>query len=604
MPELYEIRNGYVSDIWEQTEGDLFRSSKDKHSKASSSLLQKMSKAKFVFGGRVSKNSSVPAPRFKTLKEAAKFLFKIEPYEGDQFLIRNVPIYKTHGDTRGNKHVSDHKFLDRMVRNFYATLEATKNLFGESSYGWLPKFHMGHTPNNPDLPERPNAGFWKELHRVEDFLFGDLVVDKHGMEALLSGNYPDRSAEVDIKRGRLLSVAALGFRTPHFALPQMRPDVLRKKYNEMIQKHSYSDGSIKHLITLGEELPMPKTTRKKTRNRASLDPQKVARFFMTLQFDDELNEKFEAAKTEAIQKHMDMHGGQAPNAGSLQNLIMQIIQQMMGQQMNQAPPASSGGTMFNASDALDFESSVHHSSEDQDLEEEGTEVAGGDDPTGLRKEKSSDDTDVDDFGNPTSVEDGEDSGDEDIVTTDGKVQKSELDLDTDDVVKNALNQVPTNIRKQIEPVLKGLQAPIKQMASVIKKQHHAINLLQEKNAKAERARKESIYRNRLSTMFTQGNAAVNSKERLEKHLKFALNLPDKEANEYLTNLEETPALTQLSSRRVIQHSSEALSDPSSMDSKEVIRHRYEKDIDRSIRDYVPLEIYAATEMLDSLDAEE
>ncbi|HOP33365.1 MAG TPA: hypothetical protein PKU94_08315 [Candidatus Hydrothermia bacterium] len=603
MPELYEIRNGYVADIWEQTEGDLFRSSRDKHSLASYSLLKRMKNSGFVFGGAPAasqgsgQQSPVPAPRFSSLKEAAKHLFSIEPYGEDQFLIRNVPIYKTHGDTRGNKHVSDRKFLDRMVKNFYATLEATKNLFGDSSYAWLPKFHIGHTPNNPDLPERPNAGFWKELFRVEDFLFGDLVVDKNGMESLLSGNYPDRSAEVDIKRGRLLSVAALGFRTPHFALPQMRPDVLRKKYKELIQKHAFSD-SIRHFITLGEELPMAKT-KTKSRQRETLSPSVVARFFMSLQCNEELNEKYEALKDELIQKHMEKNGGTAPNMADLQQIIMQVIQQMMSQQMNQAPPAGAGpgGMMFNSSDALDFESSVHHGASDQDLNEEGTDVAGEGDPAGLRKVKRSDDTDVDDMGYPTETEDDVE-GDNDIVTTDGKVKsRNDLELDTDEVVKNALKDIPGDFRKQIEPVIKKVTAPLKQLGQIINRQHHAIKSLQAQAEKSKFEKREAVYRSRLMSMFQAGNAAVNSKERLEKHLKFALKLEEKEANEYLANLEEIPPL---SGSKIVRHSREAIKNPASMSQEEIMRHRYETELDRETRKHVPFDVWKATELLDTL----
>lgn len=606
MPELYEIRNGYVADIWEQMEGDLFRSSRDKHSLASSSLLKRMRNSGFVFGGAPvasqgsGQQSPMPTPRFSSLKEAARHLFRIEPYGEDQFLIRNVPIYKTHGDTRGNKHVSDRKFLDRMVKNFYATLEATKNLFGDSSYGWLPKFHIGHTPNNPDLPERPNAGFWKELHRVEDFLFGDLVVDKSGMESLLSGNYPDRSAEVDIKRGRLLSVAALGFRTPHFALPQMRPDVLRKRYNELTQKHAFGD-SIKHFITLGEELPMAKM-KTKNRRRETLSPTVVARFFMSLQCDEDLNEKYEALKDEMIQKHMGENGGSAPNMQALQQIIMQVIQQMMQGQMNDAPPAGAGpgGMMFNSSDALDFESSVHHEVSDQDLNEEGTDVAGAGDPAGLRKGKREEDTDVDDTGYPTETEEGEE-GDDDIVTTDGKVKsRHDLELDTEDVVKNALKDIPGDFRKQIKPVIEKMTVPLKQLGQIINRQHHAIERLQAQAEKSKFEKREAVYRSRLMGMFQAGNAAVNSKDRLEKHLKFALKLEEKEANEYLANLEETASLT---SGKPVRHAREAIQNPNSMNQEDVMRHRYETELDRETRKHVPFDVWKVTEFLDSTGEE-
>lgn len=268
----------------------------------------------------------VPESRFKNLKEVGRHLFEIEKETGGTFCIRNVPIFKTHA-SQTRKYQADEAFLDRIVKNYHATKAATKDVFGSGQYSWLPKVHFGHTPSDPNIPEQKNAGFISGMFRVGNFLFADFSgLDKDSLNDLVSGKYPDRSPEVDVNRGRLLSVAFLGHRAPHFGMPQMRHDVMRKKYETLgIERHSFNTEDF-------SEVPMSKPVTA-----------------------DQLA-KFQTCVQDAIKKFKDETQFE-PESAQLEELIRNVIQETVQDKVNDSPAGQEG---YDASEYLDLESKAHH----------------------------------------------------------------------------------------------------------------------------------------------------------------------------------------------------------------------------------------------------
>lgn len=524
MPEIYHYKGGRLKDVWEDASSDLVKAV------CSQSWVEKNfgKDSSFVFGGD-SNGEVKTTSKFNKLREVTPHMFNISQSDDGTYTIHNVPIFKTHGGTRRNGHVSDRKFLDRMVKNYFLTKEATNNLFGEDHFAWLPKFHIGHTPNDSNLPEMDAVGYISNPYRVEDFLFSDLIgLSKESLDRFLSGRNPDRSAEVDIKRGRLLSVAALGFRTPHFGLPQMRSDVLKKKWDDFISKHDNANSSVKSFLFTREDLPMA-TKRTKKVSKVKFDPEISTRFFLALEQDDDLKAEFESQKDERIQKYMGMNGGQPPMGGDLMSIIQQVIQSMMSQKMN----TDCNNPMMNASDAIDFESSEHHES-DQGFEEEGTSVKGAT-SDGLEKGKGSAKTSVKKDGTPTTSEEGGDDDDETIDSEGKLVSKNIANIQRN--IHSAMKTVPKESKNGLEEVFEEVVSTMKAMAELVDRQHHSIKTLQEDNSKQIYARRREAILHRLTSMFEQGNPMVRNNSQIQEHMKFALSLSDEQSETYLKHME-------------------------------------------------------------------
>lgn len=519
---LYELDNGRVCDVYKKVKNSpgVFKSSKF-GTRASLSWLRKHN-LPLVFGGGES-DFSVPKSKFRTTRDIGPALFSLEEGPGGTFIVRNVPIYKTHGDTRKSGHVSDQKFLDRMVKNFYQVKAATGELFGNEGFAWLPKWHYGHTPSDGDLPEQSCAGFIDNLQRVDDFLIGDIVgLDKSAAEKLVRGEFPDRSAEVDIRRGRLLSVAALGFRSPHFGLPSMRPELLKDKWNDLIGKHSFSK-EISNVLLTREDLSM--------KTKEKIAPDAALKFLLALQTDEALSDKFEALKDQAIQKHFDMTGMQ-PQGPDLNQIILQLMQQMMTQKQN---TDSNSPYNMNVSDVLDLESGAHHANEDQGWQEEGTGVAGSDD-LNIRKGKTSRDEGVDEKGSPTGSA-NEGSADTAEIDSEGSIVKNTLEIE-----KKWKKSLTSGNDEQVNAAVTDIMKNFGAMASFVEKQGDAIKELQKQRASERLARRKEHIKNRLVGMFERGVAAVSSQKLVDKHLKRALNMSETESEEYLNDLDSTPVM--------------------------------------------------------------
>lgn len=558
--QLYHFQNGWCSGSFEMP--DDYVTSLEKHA------------GNLLIGATADSCMDVPPARFRTLQEAGKNLFKVELGPAGTYTIRNVPLYKTHGDTRRSGHSSDRAFIDRMVRNFWQTKHSTKRLFGDDSFAWLPKYHIGHTPADPDAFERCSTGFVDNCFRVEDFLFGDLVgLSKEALEEFKDGRYPDRSAEVDTKRARLLSVAALGFRTPHFGLPQMRPEHLRQQFDALVSKHR-REGEIDYFLLTPEEFRDMTGTKKNGKKVVKFSKEQVADFLMKCQLDDELNEQFETAKSKAIQKHMDMAGA-APSGGGLMQIIQQVLQQMMTQKQNSEPSTSAYGMpgaapQMNASENLDFESDSHHTQDaDDDLEEEGTEEAGPDD-MGIRKGKGKDDRPIDARTGDAETSEGGESRDGDIVTVKGEVKKHIASIKNR--IKHTLSRVQdSGLRDQIEACFGDVTGALETQSGLLMRQGKALQNLERDNSRQRHARRTAQFTQRLTSMMEEGNAAVNTQDRMQHHLELLEDLNDEQAEKYLANLEGTPSI--VSAKRISRH--QAIVDRGNGDSLERVKHSQE-----------------------------
>ena len=551
---LYEIDRGHISDVYEQEEEDSFRSSQF-NAVVPLEFLQKHSHS-LVWGGGSGK-VDIPQSRFNSLRDMGKELFKLEKGSADTFLIRNVPIYKCHGDTRKRGHVSDRGFLDRICRNFYQTKHTTENLFGNGGFAWLPKWHIGHTPSNPDWPEKSSVGLIDNVYRVEDFLFGDIVgLDKSSADEIIAGRWPDRSAEIDTKRARLLSVAALGYRTPHFGLPQMRSEHLREQYRALVEKHSFSDEIVKDVF-LREDFEMPCEVKSDKQRKAmhaaakgkstlgipkrvgeefvtkeKLSVEDVAKFFLRCEHEDGLREKFEAAKDEQIQKHFDMMGA-APQGQDLQGLIMQVIQQLMMKKQN---TESNNPYQMNVSDALDFEATMHHSGGDQGFEEEGTDVAGTDD-TGIRKGKKSGDSGVTKTGDPSESEEGG-KGNTKTISSKGEMVEKGIAMDIDRIRHSFVN----GNEEQRQAAMVDALDLMANMTTLVDRQTNAIRGLDLDRAKERLARRKEHFKNVLANLFSEGCAVVSSQDAIEKNLGILLDMNDRQADDFIDVLKNSPKL--------------------------------------------------------------
>lgn len=608
MPELYLLKHGHASALYEPLENsDVYVNSNDPTDKISLGFIEKNRLGNFVGGFDVT-GVKVPDPRFIELSSVTPEMFRIVP-DADLFNILNVPLYKTHGDTRKNGHVSDAAFLDRMVRNHYTTKEATKHLFGTDAFAWLPKFHLGHTPNNPDLPERECIAFIDNLYRVGDFLFGDIQgLSKNDLQLITSGRYPDRSAEVDIKRARLLSVAALGFRTPHFGLPQMNPRRMRSQYEKLVQKHLFSD--VIHMTFRKEDFPMPKGKSKNSKAEVKgLSAVDAAKFFALTQTDSEFNEAFESAKDEAIAKYMGLSGGMMPMGPDLGQIIQQIMTQMMMQKMNPGmggggmgagadPNGNGGGYQNNASDVLDFESIMHNvTSEEFDFDEEGTGEAGPDD-FGLRKGSTKGDHPVDKTVGTPSTSDNSSDDDTKIIDSTGDVTERSL-LQAQDVVKNAIKKIPEKSRSEVEGVFKGMLNLVDELSKHVQAQGEALKNLNSANEQNKKNARRTRYQSALEACFKEGNAAVNSKEKIKNHLDLLMSLPEDAAEKYMANIKDTPSLTERNGTQ--RFGKGDLVGPEKSESFiEKSRAEYNEECPRELRKYVDPDAFALTDIWSKL----
>jgi hypothetical protein len=523
---FYEIGQGHVRDVWEEDKDSGFYSSQRTHGTLSSDFVKRHA-GTFVFGTEETPSDlRVPVARFGSLRESGKRLFEMESGSGDTWIIKNVPLYKAHPDNRKYGVSCDRKFIDRMIKNFYATRVATQQLFGDSEFAWLPKLHYGHTPNNPDLPERSNAGFIDNLFRVEDFLFGDLVgLDKAGLNTLMSGQYPDRSAEVDLKRARLLSVAALGFRTPHFALPQMRPDQLREKYRAMTAKHEIENVATE--ILLREDMPMATKTRK---SQERLTASEVARFWAACQVDNELQEEFETLKDAAIAQYCSENKEKEPKGEDMEKIATKAMKALMEKRMNT-------DAAQNAGDFIDFESDAHHDNR-VGFDEEGTGVAGPDD-RGNRKGPMGEDSSVDSDGEP-SADEGPGQGD--TIDEGGNVVSRSVAAVTTKV-KHSLGLIKDkHTRDQVGAAFSEVLQTMNNVAGFVEKQGAALTNLSRENARQRRNHRTAKFTGRLEKMFSSGNPNVTSKSQIDTHLSFLDDLPDEKAEAYLDNLERAISL--------------------------------------------------------------
>lgn len=523
----YEYAGSAMTDILECDDSGIFTSQTRKNLTLPTEFIARHS-GSFVLAAEG--DVDVPAPRFNSLRELHKHLFKIESTGDGMYAIRNVPVYKSHPDTRKYGINCDRGFLDRMVKNFYATIAATKDLFGSDKYAWRPKLHYGHTPDSPDVEERENAAFLDNLYRVDDFLVSDIIgLDKATLNRVINGRYPDRSAEVDLKRARLLSVALLGFRTPHFALPQMQPQELRQQYLAVIQKNHKDVDGIVSQVFLEKDFDMPQA-KKSNRKRESFDtsnPENVAKFFMELSENERMNAMFE----QACSKHCDQFGAM-PQGGNLMGIIQQIMQQMMSQKMNTAQPGPSGqggSTQFNSSDALDMESRAHYEAGEEDLDEEGTEVAKG---------KQGEDANVKSDGQPDV-----DDPDYDTVSEGGSVvSKSVAQKLTR--AKNTLKNVrDPHAREQLSAMLDEVGSAVEGLSSLVTRQHNSLGTLMNEFKIQKNARRRETFQRRFEKMAAAGNPNASTSELVMKHSKILMSLSDEaQAEEYLKTLEAAPSL--------------------------------------------------------------
>jgi len=540
MNTVYEIKDGLVIDLYEE-DGDRFTSVNSKIT-APLDYIQKHAKG-LVFGDDTVRDCQIPKARFQSLKETGKHLFQLLTQGKDTFTIKNVPLYKAHGDTRRRGYVTDRNFLDRIVKNFYQIKDTTSDLFGSDKNAWLPKWHYGHTPDDSDLPERSCAGAIDNLFRVGDFLFGDIIgLSKDAAETLIAGKYPDRSAEIDLRRGRLLSVAALGFRTPHFSLPRMNTENLRSQYRELVSKHAFVDDIDRH-VTLKEDFDFGVT------NMNEINNKDYAKFFLTMEHNPELREKFEAMKDEAIQKHMGMPmGGQGmgmaqrtpPQGQDLQSIIQQVMQMLMSQKMN---TDSNSPYQNNSSDVLDFESTFHHSaSTDNDvpMNEEGTAEKTSDSSgmvkgSGGTAVKSSDGTPAKEGGNDKTIDSG------------GSLVSKNIARITNRA-KHAFKQGDEGER---DAALGDLFEHVTGLGDLVERQNIALHNINGERLKEKNARREEAFRNELKTLWTKQSSAVSNEEVMKHHLEMLVDLDDAKAEKYMSILREAPTL--VPTRRVAHH---------------------------------------------------
>lgn len=538
---IYEVSgSGSLIDILESEDDEIFQSVRRK---GYSLPIDFIARHKGAFVAYSEGEAEVPSARFSDLRQAGKHLFEIQKEKNGTYTIKNVPIYKAHPDTRKYGVNINRSFIDRMVKNFYSTVNATAQLFGSKEFSWRPKLHYGHTPNDDDAPERNNVAFIDNLYRVEDFLFGDYIgLDKHTLDELISGKYPDRSAEVDLRRARLLSVAALGFRTPHFALPQMTPQQLRHRYLAAVSKNSAGIKEIEHHILLEKDFEMAgKTAVKKAKNSQvefDLTPEIITKFFMKKDTDEALQQAFD----EAVSKHCDMFGAM-PQGGGILQIIQQLMQQMASRSMNQ-PAGMAGqsqggsggqqgqqegyGKSMNASDLLDLEVAHHSADGDNEMEEEGTEESDQD--------GASEDASVDDDGTP-AVE----GKDEDTVSTSGTVTKQKFGASIERV-KHSISRIKdVHLRDQLSAVMNEMHGTVESLADLVDVQHAGITKLTKEFQVQKNARRKSEYNARLERMFSNQNPNVANQQMISKHLKFALTLSEEAGKTYLDNLEEAAA---------------------------------------------------------------
>lgn len=523
----YEYHNGHIADILDTEDGLVFTSQTKKGFSVPLDFIARHRSAFMLAGeGEV----KLPPPRYRSLKEVAQHLFKIENGPKGTYVIRNVPIYKAHPDTRKYGVTCDKKFLDRMVKNFYATTSATAELFGTDRHGWRPKIHYGHTPDDPDVEERECAGFIDSPYRIDDFLFADYIgLDKSSLDQLVSGRYPDRSAEVDLRRARLLSVAVLGYRTPHFALPQMTPQELRQQYLAVIQKNAASVQGVETCVFLEEDFGMP-TTKRNIRKQEPLTPELVAKFFMKMAEDEKLSAMYDTA----LAKHCDMNGGAMPQGNALMQMIQQVMQQMMSQKMNSAPAGQAGQTgqqgpaQYSLSDLLDLESRAHHSAGEEDLDEEGTETA---------DDAASEDADVLEDGQPS-----DEGVDQDTVSPEGKIVKKKS-AGLIQKAKNSLSRIAdSHVRDQLSAVLEDMGGAVEAQASLIERQHNALETLTKEVMVQKHARRKQSFKSRFDKMFEKGNPNARNEDQVKKHMKLLLSLGEEDAETYISNLEAAPSL--------------------------------------------------------------
>src|SRR5690606_12924643 len=139
---------GRVTDILDWTDNDVFVSRTRKNLSLPADFVVRHS-GSFIMSA--DGEADLPPPRFHSLKALAKSMFQITKEANGTYTIRNVPLYKAHPDMRKYGVQCDRSFLDRMVKNFYATRIATKELFGTTRFSWLPKIPWGHTPDNGDV---------------------------------------------------------------------------------------------------------------------------------------------------------------------------------------------------------------------------------------------------------------------------------------------------------------------------------------------------------------------------------------------------------------------------------------------------------------------
>lgn len=559
MVTLYDLSNGGLCrSVHEYPDNAL-----------SESFLRENNSAGLVLGCSWP-NVSVPVARFKKLRDVGPQMFTLER-QGDTFAIRNVPLYKGHPDTRKIGHVSDRKFLDRMVKNFWQVKQSTEKMFGNSQHAWLPKFHIGHTTSDPSLPEQPCIGQIDNLFRVEDFLFGDLVnLSQNAVDDLIGGKYPDRSAEVDIRRARLLSVAALGYRAPHFALPQMKPELMRRSYTELLSQHSYVE-DVQRFLLLDEDTKVLERSNSvastKTKKKAA-SPEEIARFAIEMQTNDTARDLFEKCHTELVQKHMDESGESAPPQGDMMSkLIAMAMQMAMSKMMN--PGGMMGGTgLFTFdSDALDLESKTHHAGGCNEFEEEGTSVI-DDDDLGIRKGKGSGDTDVRSAdGAPTETISSDGPPDSGVIDSEGKMTELSTASDLNKILRAAFDPDlkpadRVNAQLDLTKHIANQDRQIVALSNTVSKFSTAIRNLEQNRQEQSAARRKEFYENRLRDLFRAGCPAVTSHESFNKHLKHCLSLSDELAKNHIEMLEEMPKMhshnggVQVTRDQVTRHSLE------------------------------------------------
>ncbi len=570
------------------------------------------------------KGDSWWVPRFDSFAEASRHMFDIVPEGGvdgtSRFGVLNVPIMKTY--TSRDTHC-DEAYLDRMVANFHMPIQATAHLAGGGShggsvadkFGFRPKVHLHHTTDDPGGFKPEVVGHIQDMYRAGPFIMADLGgLDSHSLGKLRAGKYPDRSPEVDPKRGRILSVALLGAECPHFAFPQMR----HFGFRDEVQKHGSTEPRVYHRFK-GDELMniyTPFSVLDRFRRLPEGDPKRK-------QFEALLHEHMQGMQASPPQP--DMGGGAGVMGGTeqMEAMIRKVVMQMQADRFNTTPtpasPQGAGAPMYSMAPAasgmvpgatgatgaavptpqhfsravdeiLDLEDNYsHHASSgvDPDELEPGTKVeTSAESPTEPMPGPQAGDAGVTQRGQPSSAEPKDRGVDEyNDQADESGLTKNDLEVATR-TVRHAMesSSVDDQTSAALDVLVRG-QEKISRHFNLLVRANKVLNgRVAEQSNEIERRKQLERHqgiRSKLTRMRLEGYVSVGDEPSVERHAGLIGSMTPEQESVYFENIRLGGKVRPGERVRFVGSSD---SSPQSPIAESVERHRAELEGDRDLRE--------------------